>query len=117
MNIGNNTNGTGDGSICPHLYDVAIHYRHAKEKHPQFADRITNWDADMAAYALRNSRVILEGEKRNAQRILDCEIMEALDAYTRGDHRAAIEECYDAVAVLLRMADMIAEQAKSGIAK
>lgn len=65
---------------CGVLTDAEIekarrHYRHAVEKHPRFADRVS---------AVRSHGV----------------------AETRGDKANAVEECYDAIAVLLRMVDV-----------
>ena len=39
--------------------------------------------------------------------LLNCEVWEVHDALFRGDNAHAVEECYDAIAVLLRVVDVI----------
>ena len=41
------------------------------------------------------------------QEVLNCEVMEALKEIVDGNTAAAVEECYDAIAVLLRVVDVL----------
>ena len=43
----------------------------------------------------------------SAEAVLNCELAEVYEAYARGDTAHAVEECYDAIAVLLRMIDVL----------
>lgn len=92
---------------------IAEHYCHAKRKHPYFADRlfIDDNDAKWAKTDLASVRMILNIEleqgKVYAETLANCEVAEVCDAIARGDKAAAVEECYDAIAVLLRMVDVL----------
>ena len=94
--------------FAPH---IAAHYNHAREKHPYFADEITPLPLEQVAAALGHARQTLDRqivEKRvSVTDILDCEIAEAYEEYQLGNTAAAVEECYDAIAVLLRMIDVL----------
>ena len=93
------------------LANVFAHYLHAKEKHPYFCDIITCLSDVGADTHLDIYRSTLEAEKNassvEACTVLICEIHEAIQAYTHGDTAAAVEECYDAIAVLLRTIDVL----------
>ena len=92
---------------------VAEHYEHARRKHPYFADGLFLWgdSAKDAGRTLAGMRGILAIEKPKgrvlAETVLNCEIAEVAVAYASGDKPHAVEECYDAIAVLLRMVDVI----------
>lgn len=99
---------------------VRRHYRHAVEKHPRFADRvIDNYDGgpqtELAAnamwYELDGRRTVLrcavDNDMVTPEKVLLCEFAEAMEAYARKDYAAAVEECYDAIAVLLRTVDVL----------
>lgn len=87
------------------------HYEHAKAKHPYFCDMITCLSESGAGTHLDLCRSTLAAEKAGnsveASAVLSCEYYEAVQAYTRGNTAAAVEECYDAIAVLLRMVDVL----------
>ena len=88
------------------------HYKHACEKHPRFADGIClmteDWEG-MAADAKEFMEVHEEnGLSFTATIVLMGEIYEALAAYCAGDLAQARYEIMDAIAVLLRMDDMLA---------
>ena len=120
-----------DKPIMPTWYDykmhhdgrVRQHYAHAKEKHPYFCDWIgpTNkspCDVERVKKQLAISRRCI---KRNMKLgrlgwddILDCEVWEVFDALVRGDKVQAVEECYDAIAVLLRTIDVLEGRQKLG---
>lgn len=50
----------------------------------------------------------------SASTVLDCEIAEVYDAIEKGDKEEAIEECYDAIAVLLRLIDVLSDDQPLG---
>ena len=92
---------------------IAEHYCHAKRKHPYFADRLftDDNDAEEAKRDLESVRMLLNIERKQgkvyAETLANCEVAEVCDAFARGDKAAAVEECYDAIAVLLRMVDVL----------
>lgn len=92
------------------------HYDHAREKHPQFCHRLLpDWNAAeleeviSANLAKQRDRIERGCEYGNLtfREILDCEVSEAEEAMVNGNRAAAIEECYDAIAVLLRTIDVL----------
>ena len=90
---------------------IREHYEHAKEKHPHFCDIITCLSDVGAATHLDIPRSPLKAEVDTEAvepiTLLGCEFYEAIQAYTKGDTAAAVEECYDAIAVLLRVIDVL----------
>ena len=92
---------------------VAEHYEHARRKHPHFAHTLflEASDESAAARTLVRTRFCLNCERREgevvAETVLNCEICEAIHALACGDKANAVEEIYDAIAVLLRMVDVI----------
>jgi hypothetical protein len=100
-----------------HIEKIREHYEHAKQKHPYFCDSllpkyISKPDrCKQIKGCLEASR--LEIEERTAENILtprdllNCEVWEINEAVNNGDTAAAVEECYDAIAVLLRMVDVL----------
>ena len=90
---------------------IVEHYCHAKEKHPHFCDIITCMSDVGADIHLDIYRSTLKAEVDNdavePSTLLGYEFYEAIHAYTRGDTASAIEECYDAIAVLLRVIDVL----------
>lgn len=101
-----------------HSYGICKHYDHAREKHPYFCDLITSLSPVEADTHLGIYRSLLEAEikasKVEARTVLNCEICEALQAYTYGDFSQAIEELYDCAAVLLRTIDVMEGRQKLG---
>ena len=78
---------------------------------PYFAEKIYNPKTRIRGFEVFN---ILDAKrlrlKRHAERkivdsidVLDCEIWEIVDTYITGHPDKAISECYDAIAVLMRM--------------
>ena len=96
---------------------IAEHYCHAKRKHPYFCDVCSpNWmtiehQKKTIAYALNMSRIDISDDIARGRlmwdTLLNCEVWEVHDALLRGDNAHAVEECYDAIAVLLRVVDVI----------
>ena len=93
---------------------VAEHYEHARRKHPYFADGLflgEKKSLESAKRRLAVMRMIIEVERGErtvcAETLLECEIAEARFGVVSDDNPQAVEECYDAIAVLLRMVDVI----------
>lgn len=103
-------------------------YFNAKEKHQYFCDGITGGDVyglvseNSHKFSYHGQHEYYSGElglrrdevrhrSKNgtlkAEHVLACEYHEMLEAYARGDTAAAVEECYDAIAVLLRVVDVL----------
>lgn len=102
-----------EGTQMPEPKDFAakakLHLVHAMTKHPYFADKIyfSSKKFDIQGYKLREARNRLKYEIENnmvhASTVLECEICEAMFAAESGTNGEAISECYDAIAVLMRM--------------
>jgi DNA-binding GntR family transcriptional regulator len=92
---------------------IREHYAHAKLKHPHFCDKLSGYDKSFIKKLLEYHRAGLTAEtiqnRIEANRVFLCEFYEIFDAIADGDKAAAVEECYDAIAVLLRMVDMLEE--------
>lgn len=99
---------------------IAEHYCHARRKHPYFADLmfLDENDVEGAKRYLGIVRTILNIERKKgelyAETLVNCEVAEICDAIARGDNAHAVEECYDAIAVLLRMVDVMEGRQKLG---
>ena len=103
---------------------IREHYEHAKQKHPYFCNSLlpTNMSSDEVKdeidLHLRKARLITEimeeEERLLPQMILNCEVWEMNEAISNGDTAAAIEEAYDAIAVLLRVIDVLEGHQKLG---
>ena len=99
---------------------IAEHYCHARAKHPYFADLMFLYenDAEDAKRYLGIVRTILSIERKKgelcAETLVCCEVAEICDAIARGDKAHAVDECYDAIAVLLRMVDVMEGRQKLG---
>lgn len=106
-----------------HSYGICKHYDHAREKHPYFCDAMAplNWstkdqkrvDLSLSSVRARVSKAIRR-HNLGWDDILDCEIWEVLSAIAHGDPAHAVEECYDAIAVLLRTIDALEGRQKLG---
>lgn len=107
---------------------IQEHYDHAREKHPYFCDGLTGKDIygresclylhDYYSAESKWRKEEVENRSKNgtlkAEHVLGSEYYEILEAYARGDIPHAIEECYDAIAVLLRVIDVLAGQQALG---
>lgn len=92
--------------------EIAAHYEHAKEKHPVFADILTHSENTSAKrYKRLRDEAHAAGECSPLQVFL-AEYAEVLEAIAVEDKAQAIYECYDCIAVLLRLVDMIEETAQ-----
>lgn len=95
------------------------HYDHACKKHPFFADEMCRIDYSWYSAAIRFKEYLKyqtvlhnDGEPTYclAKYVLDAELAEVYDAYCKGNYDQAVEEIYDAIAVLLRMEDMVIDK-------
>lgn len=107
---------------------IERHYNSAKKRHPYFCDGLTGGDvygreSRLSQCEYYDARLRLcRDEVRNrsengtlkAEHVLQCEYCEMLAAYARGDIAAAVEECYDCIAVLLRTIDVLEGRQKLG---
>ena len=113
------SNGDLKPEDCLMLKQIFSHYRHAVEKHPWFCDDVCDIDYSWASMARSLKDYIsyqakLHDDKDKsyclAKDVLNAEMAEIFAAYSRGDFAQARYEIFDAIAVLLRMDDMIAEK-------
>lgn len=97
------------------LYALLQHYNHARRKHPSFADRPFTFGA-LSDLKLNEQLLLIDRKHIEEQMVekclagdvlLKCEIQEAAVEVAKKDWDCAIEELYDAAAVILRMIDMI----------
>ena len=107
---------------------IKQHYEHAKEKHPYFCDALLphrEYSFKMihelidANLALARNRIEVGVRDGNVMwnELLNCEAWEATEAIANDDTAAAVAECYDAIAVLLRVVDVLEGRQKLGRAK
>ena len=103
-----------------HSDRICKHYAHAKEKHPYFCDFI-KYDGlpfDFAGWHLKDCRERLvcarEANIVRWDELLDCEKYEAMVEIDHGNTARAVEECYDAIAILLRTIDVLEGRQKLG---
>ena len=95
-----------------HINRISEHYIHAREKHPYFADLFMD-DAHIliAKHELekrrRHLKSMIQLKEVTTLNVLRCEIYEIYEAAARNDKTQAIKECYDSIAVLLRMVDVL----------
>ncbi len=97
---------------------LLLHYYHAKDKHPHFCDRLVEDVGNNQEVAKRTATIILQSWRDTLAKrvrdeistpfdVLQTEIAEVYQAVVHGDKAAAVEECYDVLAVLLRMIDVL----------
>ena len=117
--------------IEKHAPRALCHYAHAKEKHPYFCDKIAPVDLDeerrkdtladyqeSISYSLATVRDNVACDAQNGrltwEMLLLCETWEISEAIANGDTANTVEECYDAIAVLLRTIDVLEGRQKLG---
>ena len=103
---------------------IAEHYLHARRKHPYFCDVCSpTWlspteQKEIVANALKMFREDISDDVARGRlmwdALLNCEVWEVHDAIARGDKAHAVYECYDAIAVLLRVVDVLEGRQKLG---
>jgi hypothetical protein len=96
---------------------IKQHYNHAREKHPYFCDSLLPEGRSLVSLEkeveenLENARLDIESAERLGrlipQILLNCEVWEINEAIVDDNITAAVEECYDAIAVLLRIVDVL----------
>lgn len=102
------------------VHAIERHYKHAKEKHPYFCDIICRdkTQFDGASFLLDDYRQRIKysigRETLCWSDLLGCEMYEALVEIGNGKTAAAVEECYDCIAVLLRTIDVLEGRQKLG---
>ena len=100
-----------------HAGRICTHYVHAREKHPYFCDRLLPGEeyrgnvgeeikANLAEERLRITYAIRK-RRLGWDRLLNCEVWEALEAVFEGNKARAVEELYDCIAVILRTIDVL----------
>lgn len=103
--------------------EIERHYNRAKERHPYFCDRLfSTWAGcnikELTRRTLDDIRARIKDGGRYGNlmwsEILDCEVCEVTDAIVNGDTEAAVNECYDCIAVLLRTIDVLEGRQKLG---
>lgn len=101
------------------LCDICIHYSNAIAKHPWFSDDICSSTCDWYKLAKVQKMYLRDQETAHAMgrqtfccanEVLEAELAEIYEAYLSGKLEQARDEIYDAIAVLLRMDDMIAKK-------
>lgn len=94
------------------IAEIVRHYEHAKEKHPVFADILTHNNNTSAKYYKMVRDEALAAGACSPFEVLLAEYAEVLEAIAVEDKSQAVYECYDCIAVLLRLIDMIEEIAQ-----
>jgi hypothetical protein len=113
-----------------HISNILKHYSHAKEKHPYFCDKIAPIDLDkedkegLADYRESVKRhlsdirsdieVLIKKGELYWNDLVMCELWEVDEAIANGDIAHAVEELYDAIALLLRTIDVLEGRQKLG---
>ena len=115
-----------DAYVCSiHGGRIASHYLHAIEKHHYFCDQMNDCPILLKEDALRFIANGLERKRRRIRygsedgnlcwsELLECEILEAMEAIVSDDKKHAVEELYDCIAVCLRTIDVIEGRQKLG---
>lgn len=96
---------------------IREHYYHARQKHPEFCDELIPQDLDketIQAVIRHELAAAREDIKKTTEKgnlgfstLLNCEVWEIHEAVSKGDAKQAIEECYDSIAILLRVIDAL----------
>lgn len=94
------------------IAEIVRHYEHAKETHPVFADILTHNNNTSAKYYKMVRDEALAAGACSPFEVLLAEYAEVLEAIAVEDKAQAVYECYDCIAVLLRLVDMIEETAQ-----
>lgn len=99
------------------LTAIKEHYYYARKKHPDFCDELIpqNMDKDIVQAVIKHELasaredIVKTAEKGNLcfSTLLNCEVWEIHEAVAKGDTKQAIEECYDSIAILLRVIDAL----------
>ena len=88
---------------------ITRHFKHAVEKHPCFCHNklhpLVNLENVTENLMFLRKHLDSQTKSRHIQwnTVLQCEILEIQEAIATGDDNHAIEECCDAIAVLMRV--------------
>lgn len=99
---------------------IWTHYDHAREKHPYFCDwlRPVHLNLPAPSEMLIKLRGLIDRDSECGmlcwETLVSCENWEVINAIEQEDYAAAVEECYDAIAVLLRVIDVLEGRQKLG---
>lgn len=106
--------GAVDGEKTPsqRMDEIAAHYEHAKETHPVFADILATSFPLLSRYYKAYIQARHETGECTPVDVLWGECLEVFEAVQARDKSQAVYECYDCIAVLLRLIDMIEETAE-----
>lgn len=87
------------------LSGISGHYFKSLGKHKFFAGMFTRNKPGFVHDQLEFFRAFndVAGEEADAVSLLDEEVLEMQEAYLKGDKDAAVDEAYDAIAVLMRI--------------
>lgn len=107
--------------IDTHAKRITDHYLHAREKHPYFCDKLTDeshqtFDSVVSQLGWLRLKIELDMSHGvcEASDVLECEILEALEAIHKDDTAHAVEELYDCITVCLRKIDVLEGRQKLG---
>lgn len=94
------------------------HYKHSKEERPHFCDILSGYGKSFSKRLLEYHRAGLGAEivqgRVESNRLFLCEFYKIYNAIANGDTTAAVDGCYNAIAVLLRMVDVLEGRQKFG---
>ena len=101
-----------DGFLSHHiLRNIAGHYLKAVTKHKYFCDELTRFDEHYWLLKEIDDKQTLarrcEIGNVGAEDVLASEVSEVFHAVSNGDTNNAVDEAYDAIAVLLRIIDVL----------
>ena len=122
MERGGSKTDLDNAGMMRYFQKIKEHYNHAREKHPDFVDRLlTNDNLHSADEHLKARRGFLveckENKRVSAEAVVNCEFAEAVCAIAWREDKRAIEELYDTIAALLRIVDVIEGRQKLGEGK
>lgn len=86
----------------------------AEKKHPEFCDEFCNVDlsAERVARLLSMIRTLNYSGLGTAKSVLEEELLEALEAYVKGDYDACLQELAQCGAVIFRMMEFVDKKCK-----
>jgi len=100
------------------LESIGAAYDHATEKHPFFATQAMQLvEPETARHELNRRRELLKyAEEMNSldgSHVLECELAEAIEAYSEGRANDCIAELWQCAAVLIRMVEMTEKESQN----
>lgn len=98
----------------PHLDAIAEALQHAKQKHPKFADVAVSYidfrkAVDQIAIAREYLADKVKANRCGGMTVLMCEVYEAIEAFSRKDYAATMDELAQCGAVVVRMMEAVQE--------